>query len=172
MARHNVYAGEAHFQMGRGRGMSFRPKGEVQAWDMETGKPLSRKAREKDNPVEKLEGSGLAARIFVGLKVGDKEKWTADDVVEIVIRVREEQKASPDASILTQRGIYKDSSGKVVDEPSLQIIIIDLVGLNEKDFTDEMSDLAEELVEDLEQESVVLEIQKRGVVVAQYWVTP
>lgn len=173
MARHNVYAGEAHFQQGRGRGLSFKPKGEVQSWDMETGKEIkiSKKAAERENPIERRDGTGLAARFFVGLKVGDEVKWTAEDVVEIVVRVREEQKAPPDASLLTQRGIYRDSTGKIVDEPSLQIIIIDMAGIPQNDFIDEMSELGEALQDELEQETVIFEIQKLGVVIGQYWVT-
>lgn len=170
MAAHNVFAGEAHFQMGRGRGMSFKPKGPVRTWDA-SGDELD--ARDQENPtVSRKQGGGLAARFFVGLKVGDEVKWKEDDVIAIVVRVREEQEASPDASILTQRGIYRDSTGKVVDEPSLQIIIIDMAGIPKNEFVKEMTELGEALQEELEQEMVILEIQKRGVVIDSYWITP
>jgi hypothetical protein len=170
MAAHNVYAGEAHFQMGRGRGMSFKPKGPVRQWDA-GGDELD--ARDQENPtVSRHKGSGLAARFFVGLKVKDEVKWKEDDVIEIVVRVREQQESPPDASILTQRGIYRDSSGSIVDEPSLQVIIIDMTGLPKTDFVDEMIELGEALQDELEQEMVILEIQKRGVVIDSYWITP
>jgi protein-disulfide isomerase-like protein with CxxC motif len=152
--------------------MSFKPQGEVRAWDSQTGEEIKPKGKGRDNPVERRDGTGLAARFFVGLKVKDEVKWTAEDVIAIIVRVREEQKAAPDASLLTQRGIYRDSTGKIVDEPSLQIIIIDMAGIAQNEFVDEMTELGEALQEELEQETVIMEIQKRGIVIAQYWVTP
>lgn len=156
MARiYNLYAGEGVYTLpkrGKGRPVTkrFRPQGALQ---LEAGEDTVR-----------LGGGGYSARIFVGLNVGDKETYTVNDVVKLVVETRKEQGASADASILSQKGIYESKGGDVVVEPSVQIILIDLVGKTKKEFTDEVTEVAEVLQEKLQQEVVLVEIQKSGVV--------
>lgn len=156
MARvYNVYAGEGTYTLPkRGRQRSttkrFRPQGPLQ---LEAGEDTVR-----------LGGGGYSARIFVGLNVGDQQRYTVDDVVKLVVETRQKQDASADASILSQKGIYESRAGQVIVEPSAQIIIIDLVGKKKKEFVDEMTEVAEVLKDKLQQEVVLVEVQKSGVV--------
>lgn len=123
------------------------------------------------NPVERISGGGYAARLFVGLKVGQKTAYKIADVIAIVRRVRKAQGRSADASILAQKGIYEDRSGDLVVEPSVQVVIIDLAGLPKSEFVSDMKELAESLRKKLKQETVVLEVQRRGVVTDVFSVT-
>jgi hypothetical protein len=155
---HNFYAGEARFPRGR----RFKPNGPL--IPAEPSMPMELARRE---PL-----SRLAARFFVGLNVGVETKWTERDVIDAVVRIRRKQGASPGASIMSQRGIYEDQSHRIIDEPSVQIIIIDFDGTEQDAFTKEMIALGEQLTRELQQETVLLEIQKRGIVEDQYTLTP
>ena len=124
-----------------------------------------------------------AARIFVGFKVGDEERWSLDDLVKLVRRTRKEKGAPEDSTFLAQRGVYTHRDGRVVDEPGGQVIIFD-GGPKEKSespsvfagtdpgpeteseqlarFEEEMIALSETIAWSFEQESVILEIQRNG----------
>jgi hypothetical protein len=152
---YNVYAGEGVYELPRKKGkIRFRPKGR-----------LILHAGEED--VVRLGGGSYSARFFVGLNVGGEERWKVQDVVDLVIKTRHDQGAGADASILSQKGIYESKKGTIT-EPSVQVIIIDLVGKNKGEWIEEMTDLGEVLQEKFEQESVILEIQKSGVVTDVY----
>jgi hypothetical protein len=90
-----------------------------------------------------------------------------DDVVAIVRRVRDEQVGSPDSTFLYQRGLYtsKKHKGAVEDEEGTQIIVLNLpeFGAKHSEFRQQMLDLAEVLATELEQEEVIVEIQKGGI---------
>nr|ASF62314.1 S-adenosylmethionine hydrolase [synthetic construct]ASF62316.1 S-adenosylmethionine hydrolase [synthetic construct] len=121
---------------------------------------------------ERLGGGGFSARIFVGLNVGDKPTYTIEDVVKDTIAIRKRQGILPDASFVAQRGVYTEQrSGQLVTENSVQIIIIDLEGLSKEDFTGKVQALGKELREDFKQESVIVEIQERGIVQDVYSIT-
>lgn len=165
--RVNVYLGESIHHLRDGRVRQFTPKGRLHA--IRRPGVLSSVRR---NPVEKLSTGGLSARIFVGLKVGRRTKWKEADVAKIIWEVREAQGRNPDASLLSQLGIYKDRRGRRIVEESVQVVILDLEGLVLASFVQEMQSLAEALRERLAQELVVLEIQERGVVHSIYSVTP
>ena len=158
MSSYNCNAGEAIHYRDDGTARRFRPKGKLKL-HYEGAMP---------NPVKREGGGGLSARIFVGLNVGQTQKYTEADIVDIVYRVRKKQKKSADASILSQKGIYEDMSGARVVEPSVQIIIIDFSGEPKKVFADEMIQLGEVLRKKLKQEKVYVEIQRRGVVTDVY----
>ena len=174
MTTYNIYAGEA--QHGPRR---FRPKGRLRVYhegDITEDSTVEyrddeTRHRAKANPASRLGSGGYSARIFVGLNVGQRKAYNVDDVVKIVWNVRKKQKRSGDASILAQRGIYEDRKGKRVVEPSVQVVLIDLAGTPAKEFTHEMVELAEALCHKLKQETVILEIQKGGVVKDVYSVT-
>lgn len=86
-----------------------------------------------------------------------------DDVVKIVRSIRTKQSGDPSSTFVAQRGIYKHSdSDMVVDEPGAQIILIDSHGTKMREWRHEMMELAEDIAKKLQQESVVLEIQKNG----------
>jgi hypothetical protein len=156
MPSYSTYAGEAVYGSRR-----FKPKGKMIVVE-EGAMP---------NPASRLGGGGFSARIFVGLNVSTRKGYTVDDVVDLVWKVRKRQKRTADASILAQKGIYEDFKGRRIVEPSVQIIIIDLSGESKRTFIGEMKELAEELCTKLRQETVILEIQKRGVVTDVYSVT-
>ncbi len=167
MSAHGVNAGEARFPRGR----RFRPQGQLREATLgvrATGyKEIAPHELARREPL-----SRLSARFFVGLNVGTETKWTEQDVVDAVVRIRRSQGATPGASIMSQRGIYEDQSKRIIDEPSVQIIIIDFDGVDQESFTKEMIALGEELTRALQQETVLLEIQKRGIVEDQYTLTP
>jgi hypothetical protein len=172
MSAYNVYAGEA--QHGPRR---FTPKGRLLVYH-EGAAP---------NPTTRLGSGGYSARLFVGLNVGQRKAYTIDDVVKIVWSVRKKQGrsgddaddgrwslfdgGSPRASILAQRGIYEDRSGKRVVEQSVQVVVIDFSGATKKQFTDEMIDLGETLRKRMKQETVILEIQRADRVVDVFSIT-
>lgn len=156
MSAYNVYAGEV--QHGPRR---FRPQGHLRCYH-EGAVP---------NPAKRLGAGGFSARVFVGLNVGQRKAFSVDDVVKIVWAVRKRQGRSGDASILAQRGIYEDRGGHRVVEQSVQIIVIDFSGQPKKAFTDEMVELAETLRKRMKQETVILEIQRKGVVTDVFSIT-
>lgn len=161
--RYNVFMGEAVLRIGNAHAIRFRPKGKVICHDDEATAGEATRTR--------YGKGGFSARIFVGLNVGEEGKYTVDDVVKAIVEIRKEQGAGPDASILTQKGIYEDKKSRTIIEDSVQIIIIDLAGLDQEVFTEQMLDLAETMLDRFEQETVIVEIQKRGVVTDVYGVT-
>ncbi len=111
-----------------------------------------------------------AARLFVGFNVDDRPRWEMDDVVAIVRRMREQQVGNPSSTFLYQRGIYAHQKAAgaerlVADEEGAQIIILNLpeLGVSVRDFRAQMIELAEAIAEQLEQEEVIVEIQRGGI---------
>jgi hypothetical protein len=114
-----------------------------------------------------------AARIFVGFNVGHRARWSMEDVVRIVKRVRKAQVGTPDATFLYQRGLYTSKRDEsVVDEKGAQIIILNLSGATPKQFRLQMIALGEEIATKLRQEEVIVEIQRGGVSKETIGVTP
>ena len=163
-----AYLGEVthHLKSGTKR---FTPEGEIFIVTA-TGHRVSAKERNK-NPLKREGSGGLAARLFVGLKVGDEVRWTIDDVIKLTYKTLSKERRAPDASILAQSGIYKDFSGKPIIEPSVQIIVIDFQSTPKEKFVKQMGTLGERLAIDLEQEKVILEIQNHGISEDVYTVT-
>jgi len=161
------YCGEATHHLKNGSARRFRPKGEMLVCTPD-GQVLGTEERAR-NPIEKLGQGGLSARLFVGLSVGQVPRYTIRQVVDATIEIRKSQKQLPDSTFLAQKGVYTESkSGQLVEENSVQIIIIDVAGTPEPKFIEYMEQLAEGLRKRFEQESVILEVQKRGVVQAVY----
>lgn len=169
----HTYLGEVTHKLKGGKTRRFRPQGHVH---LVTAEGTVRREGARPNPIERLGAGGYSARIFVGLKVGQETRWTIDDVIRITYdTLKRQAKGGPveGASILAQHGIYEDTeTGERVIEPSVQVIVIDLSGRSKEAFTTDMEQLAEELRKKLEQQTVILEIQKRGVVEDVYSVTP
>lgn len=104
-----------------------------------------------------------AARIIVGFNVGGEPKWTLDDLIPIVKRVRTEQVGNPSSSFIAQRGVYQHHSGQIVTEDGAQVIIIDTFGTAKQKFERQMVELAEIVCRELQQDEAIVEIQKNGI---------
>jgi|SRR5579883_254233 len=159
--------GEARHTLRPGHWKHFRPLGETKRITEEGvlapmhGPGARRGARD----VERIGPGGLSARVFVGLNVGETPTYTIDDVVKATVQIRKQQGAMPDASFLAQRGVYTQSKdGKVITESSVQIIIIDFEGRSKESFAKDVNALASGLREHFHQESVIVEVQERGIV--------
>ena len=158
--RMQVNPGPASWSSPHGRG-SFRGRGPFYG---KTATP-NKVDWASDSPM-------LAARLFVGFNVGSRPTWNVDQLVELVERVREDQGEKPDASFVAQRGIYTSSvDGETVTEDGAQVIVLDLE-TPEAQFKEEMVQLAEVIARDFEQELVIVEFQKGGLVVQTFGVTP
>jgi hypothetical protein len=160
---------------------SFRPNGKLHfhgdrsAWD---------KVRFlSDNPIRHGGKTGgknkdvWAARLFVGLNIGPTPRWSADDVIKIVRDVRMDQVGQADASFITQRGLYTQMIGgrpDIVEEDSIQVMISNLPhwGVGKGKFKKQMIELAETVAAKLGQDTVILEIQKNGLVKFSWTIEP
>lgn len=120
------------------------------------------------------EGDTFAARIIVGFRPKDapadfRLTRSATDAIEdlvvgIVRDMRTGQVGDPGATFLSQRGLYKHAErGEVVDEPGMQVVLINTTGATAKQFERDAEDIAERLAVALDQEEVIVEIQKNGV---------
>lgn len=104
-----------------------------------------------------------AARLFVGLNVGDTPTWSIKDVMEIVGAERMAQTGDPSASFVGQRGIFKHGAGHVVEEDSVQVVVLNLDESVSRDrFEQQMVRLATRLADVLQQELVIVEMQHGG----------
>jgi hypothetical protein len=146
--------GSATLNEDLGKGRSFRPGKRTR---VVYGRP-------KPNLVERYGGGGLAARLFVGMNIGRERAWTDEEVVEAVRTIREAQGAPPDASFLTQLGIYSEPGVGIIEEPSMQIVLIDTQGTEKDVWERQMKELGEKLRERFLQKEVIVELQERGVV--------
>lgn len=152
-----------------GRSRRWRPTGPV-AFHAD---PAAHASEAQKNPIEAIgDGENLAARFFVGLNVGKVTRWTPKDVADVVWRVRKAQGENGSTSIISQLGLYESDAGDKVEEPSVQVVVLDLSGAPRPKFFGEMTEVGETLARELHQETVILEMQKRGVVEAVYVVTP
>lgn len=157
-----------YWNEGGGRKGSFRPGGRIMPIALQI-KPNegSEECAECDearskNPVAWDSSEPVnAARLFVGFNVGGPPKWSVNDLIPIVRKVREAQGAHPDASFLIQKGIYtSERTGQVVQEDGAQVIVLDVA--SEEDFRKHIIELGEHIARDLEQEVVIVEFQKGG----------
>jgi len=143
---------------------SFRPNG-----------PLSRSGYVPNPAAWTTDKPVWAARLFVGFKVGKKQKYKMKDLVPIVQRVRKQQTGNPGSSFISQRGLYKhERTGEVIDEKGAQVIIINTPDMKtgKKKFIEQMIELAEEIASSLKQELVIVEIQRNGISQQTIGVTP
>jgi hypothetical protein len=161
MSKIPVNPGPAHWG-GRHAG-AFQPRG-----------PIKALGNIRSNPVAWESEDTLSARLFVGLSVGSQPRYTLDDLIGIVRTIREEQAPEdPSVTFLAQRGVYKyKATGKTVEEDGGQVIIIDTQGMAPKAFETQMVELGESIARSLEQEMVVIEIQRRGLVEKTIGVMP
>lgn len=147
----------------RHRKVSFVPKGPV----IEVGDTT----KLQHNPTKRHPVVPLTARLFVGLSVGQEPTWTVEDVIAITQRVRVSQKASPDSSFLLQRGLYTDRANDIVKEDSVQVVIFNFDD-DQETFENQMVALAETFIRELQQETVIIDLQRLGVSYIVLEVTP
>lgn len=161
MSKIPVNPGPAHWG-GRHAG-TFRPRG-----------PIKAMGDVRSNPVAWESEDTMSARLFVGFSVGSQPKWDLDNLIEVVRLIREEQSPEdPSVTFLAQKGVYKyKATGKTVEEDGGQVIIIDTQGLAPKAFEKQTIELGEGIARHLEQEMVVIEIQRRGLVEKTIGVMP
>lgn len=135
--------------------VTFRPNGRLRVH----GKYAEENPRQWTS-----EGEALGARIFVGFSVGEKPKYNLDDLIRIVRRVREEQGHDPDSSFVSQKGIFTSKQKNyIVEEDGAQVHIFDKDGVSLRDWTKEMEQLADIICTEMEQEAVIVEIQRGGI---------
>lgn len=151
------------------RGRRFAPAGAV--FFVVDGRCVEPSQVVRENPVEELKGSQLGARLLVGLSVKNVPTYSVKDVVKLVYDTRIEQGRTVNASIVAQKGIFSGSTG-IIEEDSVQIIILDLDNLSREVFRADMFALAEKIARQMQQEIVILELQKKGIVIHTYGVTP
>lgn len=112
-------------------------------------------------------GPVLSATLFVGFSVGDKPVWSMGDLITLVKKVRKAQVKHPDSSFLYQKGIYThESDGTVVTEDGAQVIILNVPPMFRRAsvFRKNMVKLAETICRDMQQETVIVRIDKNGIV--------
>jgi hypothetical protein len=144
----------------------FRPKGKIQLVGNDQSFHKNPREWESTDPM-------LAARIFVGFNVGQEPRWTINDLIPIVESIRQAQGHPPDASFLVQKGIYTSHvDGSIVHEDGAQIVILNLTGETLHVFAEEMTALAEMIATDLEQETVIVQIQSGGIDKMTFGVVP
>lgn len=118
------------------------------------------------NPFNWKSKDTWAARIIVGFKRKGKRALTLNRLVTLVRQLRTEQVGDPAATFVSQRGIYKHQTprGEIVDEPGAQIIIINTpnLGTTPRAFVKQMEELSEDIATELDQEEVIVEIQRNG----------
>lgn len=140
----------SHFSQGG----IFRPEGDLLAHS---------EKKIRMNPVRYTAETTLSARLFVGFNVNEKPIFEMDDLIDFVFEVRKKT-GHPEATFLSQRGIYKHKvSDRLVSEDGAQIIIIATWETTFKEFEADMIALAEKIAAEFEQEEVLVEIQKNGV---------
>lgn len=149
MTRYNINNRALHWRKG-----SFHPNGVIQ---------VIGNRRMFSNPVLETFDETFAARVIVGFNRLGKRAVTVKQLISIVREVRTEQVGNPSSSFLLQRGIYQHRSGEIVEEPGAQVMIIDVTGATQKEFERQMVELAEVIAEELEQESVIVELQRNGI---------
>ena len=164
----STYAGEAIHSRKNGSVFRFRPHGELHNHSGSVA------AKHEAADVEKLGEGTLSARLFVGLSAPSPSgkqvpTYSVEDVVKAVVEIRKAQGQIPDSTFMAQKGVYTESkTGQLIEEDSVQIIIIDISGASERDFTSAVQKMAEELRARFHQDSIIVEIQRRGLMIAVY----
>ena len=118
-----------------------------------------------------------AARMFVGFNVGHEPTWDVDYLAKTFRSVRSKQKNDagkpipPDSSFVLQNGFYTANDGSLVYENSVQVIVLSIFGESLGKFSENMIDVAGHIAHELKQETVILEIQTKGVPVEVFGVS-
>lgn len=164
---HTCYTGEAEHHLSDGRVGRFTPSGPLHVVHVR-GKSRRGRAGETvpenvlpfDSERDPWAADGLAARLIVGLKVGNESKWTIDDVMRTTYEFLTDAKLPGNSSFLAQKGIYGG-----IFEDSVQVLVFDeaFPPTPIDAWTKVILALGAFLRQRLEQESVIVEIQRGGV---------
>lgn len=133
----------------------------------DSGRPKSTGRSVANNPSE-FEGDGVySALVIVGLEARSGAKHEIGEVIDAVKRVREKQVGNPDSSFMYQKGLYKYKSGRVGEEDSVRIIMMNVEGTDKEKETNEefkknVLTMTEELCEKFDQELIFVEFQNKG----------
>lgn len=134
------------------RGGSFRPRGRLLARGLVENPPAWESART------------VTGRLIVGFNVGEVPTYSLDHLIAIVERVRRQQVGTPDSTFIAQKGIYTHRDGQTVaHEDGAQVFIINLSGATDEEFQAELVQLAEIVAREMQQETVIVEIQVNGI---------
>jgi hypothetical protein len=106
-----------------------------------------------------------AGRLIVGLSVRKVSKYKIVDLIRETRLFMTRSGLPEDSSFVAQHGVFTHKDGTVVQEKSAQVFIINAGYFGEvEDWKEFLEKLAEYLIVKLEQEMIVVEIQKNGVV--------
>lgn len=127
----------------------------------------------KNPPSWRDKGPTYSATLYVGFSVytgkgAAKPTWTMSDLVKLVKKVRREQVTHPDATFLYQRGVYTHEKDKyVVTENGGQVILLNVPPVKRKfnEFRRHVIRLAEIIARKFQQESVIVAIEKDGILI-------
>jgi hypothetical protein len=149
---------------------SFRPRGSAKGHGKGHRALIQNGLRQ--NRSESFGPMPTAARLFVGFNIGHEPVWKLEDVIRMVLAFRKEQDAPPDSTFIAQKGIYthQDGSG-IVEEDGAQIIVLNTY-TDDEAFKNQMLALAEHLALEMNQESVIVDLQEAGVSKDVLSVTP
>jgi hypothetical protein len=121
----------------------------------------------RENPPSwRDKGPTYAATLYVGFSVGDKPTWKMADLVKLVKKVRRQQVTHPDSTFLYQRGVYTHQVDQhVVTEDGAQVILLNVPPVKRKfsEFRRHVITLAEIIADKFKQESVIVAIEKNGI---------
>ncbi len=138
---------------------SFRPSGPIETYTLVNGYEPNPSVMRWRDPGQKM----LSARFVVGFNVKSKPTWTVDDLIKVVRSKRSKQHQKPDSSFIVQRGIYSGGR-KLVVEDGAQVIVLNIFKVRDRTFVNQMIALADEIAAKLKQDTVLLEIQRGGLV--------
>ena len=142
------------------------PGGHASGFFKPNGRPVVPRQSKLLKPNWRSKDPTWAARLFVGFNVGETPTYEMDDLIEIVRRVRGEQGAPEDSSYVYQRGVYThEKDGSTVTEDGAQVILLNLDrGVSKNQFEEQMIELANVIVGEMQQETVIIELQQGGIV--------
>ena len=143
--------------------MAWTPKGPIIVIFAPSNASRSSRGAKEDR-VSDWGNGGVTARLFVGLNVGQKPMYKVDDVVTETRDFRLARKQPADASFIAQKGVYTDRAGDLVTENSVQIIVFASPDTSLPDFREQMTELAKHLRRKFDQDSIIVELQDRGIV--------
>jgi len=140
----------------------YTPNGKLVGWFQPTSK------LRPNRMLWDAAGGLQAAKLIAGFNVGKCHQWRVEDLVAIVKEVRRTQGHPPNSTFIPQKGLYAHTAedGVIAEEDGASIVLFNEFGDSEKQFETEMQELAEAIAKQLEQESVIVEFSRGGVV---YW---
>jgi len=106
-----------------------------------------------------------AARMFVGLSVGNKGTYTVAHVISLVRAFLRNRKPPwpEDSSFIAQVGAYTEEDRRVTVEKSVQVVLFKDDKHSEPDFADLVLKLGEHICAKMKQKHVLADYQRNGI---------